>query len=268
MKKKIYGLLVSTFILLTACSSIKNKDAIKAINNIDHEPINLKADSVINMVKEKFSFSLLMYTESCSYCEKAKDNYKSLSNKLNYSLYMTVINEETKQYISNNIPTIFDGSEAFPSLFIFDNGSISYKASYDDLLDLNKFQKLLKAYSIDTNISTTNNLSGYKDYQSKYQEYLLFTYDTGKYNKENVYEKYLFTRASSSDKNTLIIDKNAAKPDLLSEIYKYHQTDKCIFSIIENGKIKTTLEYENQSGSLIKELLISFFGVDSVNRSS
>ena len=267
MKKRIGLIFLSASIVLCGCHSIKNDNAIKVIKNLDHEPISINAETVEYLIKQKYSFHLLAYTEACSYCDKAKTNIEKLSKEVDYVIYQIEIYDASKEYLVNNLPDIFNSSDVYPSLYIFNGGNTSYKSDYSDLITYSKVKKMIKAYSVDTNIATFNTLDSYKTYKKQFNDYLLFTFDSGSSDENITYSKYLYSRASESKKNTLIIDKNTAKPDLLKEIYEYFETDECFLSIVENGQIKTTLEYENQSDLEINKLINSFFDVNAVNRS-
>lgn len=271
MKRILTFLACISSICLISCPSAKSQTAIRSINNCDKSVISLTAKSVAYMIKEKYSFDLLLYTEECSYCEKARTNISKIANNTNYCFYQIEMFEGARDYLIKELPDYFSIEDTYPSLYIFDKGKITYKSNYKDLQEYTNFKKLVNAQNIETNIYTLNDLEVYNKFDSAKGSYLLYTHSSDSENGNNYYSDYLFDVASKSSKNTLIIDKYTAKTDLISKIYQKHNIDSdetfSFLSIVENGQIKTTLHYNEQSGQNFNDLVLFFFNLDSINRS-
>lgn len=146
MKSKFVLFLTTIALFLTGCNSIKNENAIYAINNYDKQVISLSAKSITNMVKEKFSFNLLIYTESCSYCNTAKENIDKVQKQINYAIYELEINEGTLDYLIEELPSVFNREQIYPCLYIIDKGEVSYIAQYNELMNSSQIKKMNLTY--------------------------------------------------------------------------------------------------------------------------
>ena len=263
-------LALTSLLLLTSCSSIKSENAIRVFNNYEEEPIEISAQTVEYMIKEKYSFPLLMYTESCSTCVKAKETINKLVKSTHTAIYKIEMFYAVEQYLSIMLPDYFSISDYYPKFYLFNEGNVSYNFKIDDLVNYTSLSRIYKSNTINTKISTLSSINEYQDYKSKHKEYLLYIYSSNQLDEQDVYINYLYTEASKSNKNTLIIDQFSAKTDLISYIseeFNLADDELSILSIIENGQIKTTLNYRNQSGDDINNLIQVFFNLDSVNRS-
>ena len=267
MKSKFVPLLITSLSLLSGCNNLKNENAVIATNNLEKAPIELTARNLEYLVKQNYSFPLLTYTEGCSTCQIAKDNLKTTAKQVNYSLYQIEMYQSNIDYLVSNLPNLFTRNDYYPSLYIIDNGKISYKASYSDLQNQGNLKKLINAYSINSNIYTLSSLEKYNSFTNKNQNFLLYTYSSDEYDEASFYSQKLLPLASKSDKKTLIIDKCTSKTELITKIDQNINDSKYSITVFENGQIKTTLDLLNQSGDNITDLLLSFFDVDSISGS-
>ena len=208
-----------------------------------------------------------MNTESCSYCDKARENADKAVKETGIEIYQIEIFYASQMELISKYPTLFKEGDQYPKMYFFNEGKLSYDGSYDSLTNYSAFKRMIKSQCIDTNIFTLTTLDGYSEYKNKKQNYLIFTYDSKSEIGKEIYSNYLYSAASKSSKNTLIIDKNTANSDLISEINNEFENSFFTISIIENGQIKTTLNYSSQSGNEIKNLFDTFFGINTVDSS-
>ena len=259
MQKRLFALLSCLIITVTGCDSIKNENAIHSIMNNEGQVIELKAETVEHMINEKYSFSLLMYTNNCSYCEKAKENLAKLASKDGYATYQIEMYSASINYLSEKLPDLYKVEDTYPFMYFINEGKVSYKSKVEDLIQYTNLKKLIKAYSISTSITNLTTLDYYNIYKKDHAGYLLYTYDSSIIDEKDIYSLYVFPRAVKTDKNVLIIDKKTAKSDLISEIKEVYGDGFDILSIYSFGKIKTTLRYSNESGSSIDNFISSYF---------
>ena len=268
MRKSLITLLGISSLLFTGCSSIKNENAIYAFNSYEKEVIELKAQSVENMINENYSFSLLMYTEQCSYCTKAKENLSKVTSELGFASYQIEMYSGSINYLSEKLSDYYSTSDSYPSLYIINKGQLSYKSQPGDLTNYSNLKKLIKSYSIKTNTTILTTLESYNEYKVANKEFMLFTYDSSLKDEQKVYSYFLYPMSAKSSKNLLIIDKMTAKTELISKIYEdYSISFNDTFDVLSttfDGQIKTTLRYTSESGSSINDLVKSYFNIDSV----
>ena len=263
MRKGLLSLLICSSVLFSGCKSVKNENAIHSIMSYEKEVVELKAESVSHMIDERYSFILLMYTEACSSCTKAKDNLSKVSKDLGFATFQIEMYDASIKYLSEHHPQLFNVDDSYPFLYVFDEGSVPYKSKYDDLNNSTNLKKLIKSYSNETKITNMTKLESYNEYKTNNSEYMFFTYDSSVLDEKQVYINYLYPLAMSSNKKLLIIDKMTAKNDLISKIYKdYGLSDDDSFDLLStttDGQIKTTLRYSSESGSNISNFVTSYF---------
>ena len=259
MQKRLLLLFSSLCLSLTGCGSIKNENAIHAIMNNEGQVIELKATSLEYMIKQKYSFPVLMYTEQCSYCAQAKENLSKLATKSNYAFYQIEMFEASIEYLSSILPNYFSSSDTYPFIYLFNEGNISYKSKVNDITNYTNLSKMMKSYLIDTKIESITTLDQFNAYKKVNQEYLLFTYDSSVKEEKYIYSNYLYSASIKSNKNVLIIDKMTAKSDLINQINHELEGEFNKLSIYSSSKIKTTLNYASSSGNEIETFIASYF---------
>ncbi len=259
MQKRLITLLTTLSFTITGCGSIKNEKAIHSIMNDESDVIEVKAETVEYMFKEKYSFSILMYSNNCSYCEKAVGNLKSIKDELNYSLYQIEMYTASIEYHSDKLPNYYNVNDSCPFLYVIKEGEVSYKSKIEDLTNYTNLKKMIKTYSIDSNITTLTGLGSYQKYVKNHEEFLLYTYDSSLLDEKDIYFSYLYSKAINANKNLLIVDKKTAKSELIAKINEEYGDGFDILSLYSQGKIKTTLRYYSASGSEIESFIVSCF---------
>lgn len=263
MRKGLVTLFIFLTFLTIGCSSIKNENAIYATYSYEKEVIEAKAQSVENMIKEKMSFSLLMYTEQCNYCQKAKENLNQVIKDFGFTFYQIEMYNSSIDYLNEKLPDYYSKNDSYPFLYIINRGEISYKSKVEDLTNISNFKKMVKSYSKQTSMTTITKIESYNDYKTKSKDYVIYCFDSSRLDGNKTFDSYIYEAASKSKKNILIIDKMTAKSELISQIYKdYSLTENDTFDILSSsidGQIKTTLRYLSESGSNISEFVKSYF---------
>ncbi len=256
-------LLLTLPVLISGCGSIKNEKAIYSTMSYEKEVIELKAESIEHMINNKYSFALLMYTEQCSYCEKAKENIDKATKELGFTLYQIEMYTASINYLCEKLPDYYKTNDNYPFMYIIKDGAISYKSSTKDVSDYSNMKRMLKSYSSKTNIITLAKDESYVNFKKENKSFILFTYDSSSKQENNLYSKSLLSAAINSNKNVLIIDKNTAKRPLFDLICSdYSISDGQSFDILSaviDGQIKTTLRYTSESGSNITDFIDSYF---------
>ena len=267
MSKKLLTLLTLPCLLFASCKSVKNENAIYSIMNYEEKDmIELKAESVEFMIKEKYSFPLLMFTTQCTYCDKAKENLAKISDDLGIAIYKVEMFTASIDYLVEKLPDYYSVNDSYPFLYFIKEGNVSYKASADELTNLTNAKKMFKSYTINTNIYTVTEKSSYESFKNVNKEYFVFTYDSSVLDEQQIYSKYIFSQAFKSNKKLLIIDKKTAKSDLIAEIYQDldlstdDQFDILSYqSSIEGKSVQDTIKYSSETDAKIREFISSYF---------
>lgn len=259
MKKGLFSLLFCLIPLVAGCSSVKNENAIHTMMNDEIDVINLKADSVEYMINHKFSFVLLLYTSSCSYCSSAKDNLNKLKKEYNYALYQIEMFSASIEYLSEKLPSYFKMDDSYPFIYIINKGNISYKSNVNDLTNYAKMKKMINSYSRESSVYNFTTINSFDAFVKKNNRFLLFTYDSSLKEISYDYDRYTLDKAIELKKNVVFVDKFTAKSELSVEISNYYNSSFMSLTVIELGQKKTTLDYNIASGSEVKNFIDSYF---------
>ncbi len=261
MKRNFFLLLLSSLIALSGCSkNIKNENAVVSFNSYEHEVIDLNFRQLEYMIEQNYSFPLLMYTEDCSSCLTAKENLAEVAKDIKYQTYEIEMDGATSKYLSENYPDLFSVNDIYPSLSIINNKTISYKSPLESLNNQLSLKKLLKAYSLDTNITTLTTFDSYLEYKSAKKDFLVYAYYIDEEDTSFIYHEYLLPACLKSNKNVLIINKSIAEFDLFYEIESISRNANESFIIYEDKEVKSVLENPSTlDGQLVQDYLFTFF---------
>ena len=265
MNKKLLSLLFITPFLFSSCTNgLKNEKAYKAINNLDNIEIKIDSVSLKYMVNHKYSFPVLLYTEDCSYCSKARDNLAAYNQERPYGVYTIEMNSSVLSELTSFNKELFPTNMSFPVMYNFNNGELTYSIGPTDLIDYRSFDNKLTAQLLDSNISTFTTTETFNSYNIKQDSFLLYIYNSSNNSNNTIYEDKIYPLAKDSNKNTLILDEKYCNSALLSKISLLYNLDKLdVLAIIENRQKKTAIKYDTASGNSIDNLLNSFFNSNS-----
>ena len=257
-------------LLFSSCAHIKkNSNAYASFNKYNHEITEITAKTLEYMIDRKMGFSVLLYTENCSSCAKAKDNLKDIAEVTNYSLYQIEMNSASISYLCSAFPTLFNTNGIYPSMYLFNGEGLTYTSSYIEVTDKAKLKNLINAYNYETGVYVIDDLDSYNSFKSTQNDYFFYTYSSLEKDKTFAYEKTTISEALNSDKTCLLIDKYASKSELISEICKEFNLsttdDFTIISVVKNKEKITTLNYSVASDDDVYNLLNSFFDINAVN---
>ena len=264
MKKLFIAIALLTSTCLTACQKMKSETAINSFmsTNSDEQLNQLDATAVEYMINNNFNFNLLLYTESCSVCEKALESVKEEQSRTHLLIFKIEMDAVTIKYLTDALPSLFKTDDIYPAMYLFSEGKISYTIPYNKLTDYKTLHRVLYPQVRETkNHILTNDL--YFDYLfNEATTALVYTYDSSMTIKgDEIGCKAFDTVNKSHDYFGVFIDKNSAKTALISKFYTYFDfTEDEQFDYlftIKNGQIKTTVRYLSSDGNEINNLLNS-----------
>ncbi len=258
MKRKLIHTLLCVFAtILSGCSSrvVKNENAHYAFSSYEHEALEINANTVKYMLDNDFSFSLFMYTEACSSCQKGKELIDEYVKKNPYQIYQ--IEMETNAVNSlEKYSDVFKGL-SYPTLMCFNQGKLTYTITSKSFKNYTGLKKVLSPQMIETDIYTLNKKENLNAFINEREYFLTFTYDSFASNCKEAFN-YFYSKAKTGAGTTLILDKSAFDSSI-------DLTDNSLI-LFENGQIKTTVNYLSDDGNY-KLLIDSFFDIDTVDRS-
>ena len=264
MKKVALTLALLASTCLSACQKVKSETAIYSFQtaNSDEKVNQVDASTVEYMINNGFCFNLLLYTQGCSYCEKAQESVQEEQSRTHIFFYKIEMDAATIKYLCDSFPALFKIDDAYPALYLFDDGEISYNIQYDKLIDYKTLHRNLYPQIKETKNFILSN-DEYFDYVlNEATTALVYTYDSSKPVKgDDLGEKVFNAVINAHDSYGVFIDKNNAKTALISKFYDYFDFTEddnfdYLFSL-EHGQIKTTVRYLTDDGNQIDSLLLS-----------
>lgn len=266
MKRLLTTIVLLASTCLTGCQKMKSETAIYSFMSVNSdEKVNkIDAPTVEYMVNNGFNFNLLLYTESCSYCEKALESVQEEQSRTNILIYKIEMDAVTIKYLSDALPTLFSIEDAYPAMYLFSEGKISYKIPYDKLTDYKTLHRVFYPQIKETKNYVLSDESFFDYLINDATTALVYTYDSSIQKDDNDLASRAFDAVNkSSDYYGVFIDKNVAKTALISKFYHYFnfaEDDKFDYLFtIQNGQIKTIVRYLVDDGNQIDSLFLSIF---------
>lgn len=262
MKKLFVPFLLIGCVSLVSCEKAKSKTAIFSMITSQEELLEVDAKTVEFMINNKYNFNLLMYTQSCSYCEKALESAQLEQNRYNLAIYALEMNQASIAYLTENLPSLFSKDDIYPAMYLFADGKISYKIDYNNLTSQKSLHRVLYP---ELRLSTLVTFTGEQGFMYALNENttaLVYTYDSSSKNDiGSLTKKVIETGLRSDVYYTVFFDKFAVKSPLISDFYQYTGfTEDSAFDylfIVEDGQIKTTVRYLSADGNQIDSFLNS-----------
>lgn len=262
MKKLLITAVLLTASTLTACQKMKSENVMYSLTTNEEDLVQIDAKTLEYMIKNEFNLNVLMYTENCSYCERALESAKEEQNRLKCLIYKIEMDQSIISYLSDVLPSFFTKDEVYPSMWLFKEGKISYKIDYNNLQHYKSLNRVLYPQLYTSKMIVLVDPERFEYALNDATTALLYTYDSSKVeNNAELVKKVFNVSTKPSDYFTVFIDKNSAKSGLISKFYDYcGLTDDGEFDYlmtIEKGQRKTTVRYLSADGNQIDNLLES-----------
>ena len=277
MKRPLFIIFLSSLLLIgcnqnsegqSSGGGIKNKAGIYSPSVRDCSTIEVKATTVEYMINSKYSFHLLMYTEDCSYCEKANENTEEIIKWTGFAIYKIEMFEGSISYLANAFGEYFSANDSYPALLTFKDGELTFKANTNDITDLASYKRYINANTYKVNINTVITKDGYNSFNQGSLKYLLYTYSSSEQNAKDIYFEHIFPHAYKAFDATIIIDISLSNSDLIAQIREdFNLSENETIDLLSTHNVdntKTTLRYSQESDSNIDNLLTSFFNSNSI----
>ena len=262
MKKIVSLLFVISSICFSSCQKVKSDTAIFSMSTHRGELQVLTAQQAGYMIKNEFNFNLLLYTEGCSYCEKALESAYEVQIRYDYAIYKLEMNAAAYSYFLTTFPSLFKQDDIYPALYLFSEGKISYKIDYETLQNYKSLARVMVPQLYSSRILCFQDCDAFEYYFNEATNALVYAYDSSRDdNNGQLTQKIINYGGKPSDYFTIFFDKNTANSTLISKFYQYtglsNESTFDYLLLLENGQIKTTVRYLSADGNQIDNLLDS-----------
>ena len=222
MKKK--GLIILGIIPLLLTSCMKNKNAIRIVNNgnlLTEDKayfIDIDEERIIGLMNNKMSFILYEYSTGCSYCNDSTSNFEKYLNKYPYAIYRyNAYMGKNYQLLNDYDSSAFPLEYSVPSVMIISKGRFVDKVASSKLVNSRLFNSGINAFTKESKyLYTATTVNGYNKIIEKYDDYDVVIYDS--LHDENIEQYNLAYDNNNLDKCTILIDEAFASSQLMEMI--------------------------------------------------
>ena len=251
--KKIIPLLL-LFPIFTGCSSINNYPAL-----IDYDSYTLTTmqeineKQIIDYLDNECSFTLFLYSSSCSLCDAAKSNINDYISEKHLLIYKYTYNPYQYNQLIEKYSGIFNEDLNFSSLLFFKSGNLTDTFHHDitgkkSVLTRKLNHKLKTGYGYFS--SEANSLDNFIENNKKS---LLFFFNSNDDNECKFYNSTLKKAINNKNKiSTLFLDFNFVNIEDFSDFIDGFELATIEHQIIyiENKKIENLIDYLNDQSIL------------------
>ena len=260
MKKFANVLLLVAGVSLTSCQKMKSENAFFTLMSEEEHLQQIDAKEVEHLIQNEFSFCLLMYTENCSYCEKALESSEAIQNMIGCCVYTVEMDQPTISYLSSSMPSLFCVNDTYPMMYLINEGKISYKIDYEPLKNYKSLQRVLYPQIYPSDIFQIQGEQSFNRLLHEGTIALVCTYDSSTHNNISSLVKKVYDYGHrSEDYWAIFIDKNTLNTGLISsfcDLYSIEldETFDYLFTV-NKGERKTTVRYLSDDGNQVDQLL-------------
>ncbi|MDD2209195.1 MAG: hypothetical protein PHW23_01690 [Bacilli bacterium] len=262
MKKWMF--LPIVLISLSGCNSIDNPYSIRVCQNIDfqvnegnptfNEVSNIDLFSLIN---SNSAFALFLYSESCNYCESAKETLSTYVNKNNFLIYSYEYVTQAYNNLVSSFPSIFPNQPSIPSLYLISEKSLTYSFDTKVLFSYSNFRPVADQHIFNSYIQTFFEQSSFDYIIENQRENFVFLYGDSSLESLSIFNEVIYPLAISQKvKYVTLLDENALNSDIISSISEYYQID------VEARNIAL---YKNKNGVITSTLYLLDNGLELVS---
>lgn len=263
--------LVLPFVLLilTGCETPKSPYSIYTFKNIDSVVmdeyqtfIELGVNDITSLMNSGSKFALLIYSNSCSYCEAAKETITSYVSKRNYLIYSYEYIAQSYATLATRFPKVFPSHISTPLLYLIDGNSLTYSFDVEPTLSYSKFRPIADQHFISSNIQIFTELDSFEYLLEVERADFLFIYDDFSEESLTIFNNLIYPLAKKEEsKYVTILDKNMLKTGVFSSICDYFEIGQEEINLAiyknKNGTVSSTL-YLQDNGLELSTLFNSY----------
>ena len=260
MKKLFVAFL--PIILVPMVGACQDKEhSVIAIKTFDDEYsfVELSVDNVKTLINSGQHFILECYTEYCSHCKDLEPllrKYSKENNNVIYRLNLGNFDSETsfKEALTDPYPNIFMNAYV-PQILYIKNKELTYEVSDTKFSSYTALNKIMNKHVLSSNITMIGSMSALKTYENNNSNYVAFVYDLGMAKSLELASSNLITSEMASGKKNIVLLNYASFAENSAELMAYYESDFEHFACYKNGNKIKTIDYTNDDGSQLRELI-------------
>ena len=250
MKVRLLPILLVLSSSLVACSdNVKSKLAIVPMTNIDpvvdgERIVPITSTEFFSFVEGHATFPILFKLDGCSSCQTANKVINNYLSKNNFCIRSLTVNPKTFKELENKFPNQFNDEITFPNLFVYDKGKLTYKFTQSNLIRENSFKAEANKMFISSKLNVCSDEEVLKQHISNSENSLMISYQRTSF--QDLFTTYseFYEKLKSSNKTAIFFEN------------LFESNGPSVY-LIQNGKIKTSINYLEDASSAI-ELVNSY----------
>lgn len=268
MKKWIF--LPIMLLCLSGCNSLDNPYSIPVYQNIDIQ-VNEESPTFVEvsnidvsfLINSNSTFALFLYSESCNYCESAKETLDTYFRNSNFLIYSYEYVPLAYSNLVGSFPSIFPSQFSSPSLYLISKQSLTYSFDTKVLLSYSKFRPVADQHILNSYIQTFSEKTSFDYITENQRNGFVFLYDGLSVESLTIFNNVVHPLVIKQKKKYVtLINKNVLNNDVFLSISQYYLIDEEADNIAicknKNGDIVSTLYLQDDGlelDSLIKTYL-------------
>jgi len=251
MKKWIF--LPIILLCLTGCDSIDNPYSIRVYQNLDiqvneESPTFAEVSNIdlFSLINSNSTFALFLYSESCNYCESAKETLTIYANNNHFLIYSYEYVAQAYSNLVDSFPSIFPNQFSSPSLYLISEKSLTYSFDTKVLLSYSKFRPVADQHIFNSYIQTFSQQASFDYIVENQRDNFIFLYEDNNVESLTIFNDVIYPLVISQKKKYVtLLDKKKLNTDVFFSISEYYEIDEETSNIAiyknKNGGISSTL---------------------------
>ena len=259
MKKVILCLLTTILIpALSACQDKSHSVISINVNSKYDSYVELNINSLKNLIESGQDFILESYSPTCGHCEDLKeklDKYIKQENQTIYRMDLSTLTQDEMNHLESTYPDIYPNSYV-PSINFVKDKKLTYTIDPYKFDNYKTVTSNIKNHSIKSTITIVNSYEAFEEYVTNEDHYLVFAYDLENFDSLRQAKEQLICNKILKEKINVLLINNQQIDSRLIDVCQYFNTEVVHFaSVIENNAQKKTINYLEDDGSALENLV-------------
>ncbi|HNX15866.1 MAG TPA: hypothetical protein PKO28_00610 [Bacilli bacterium] len=249
---------------LTSCDKARNPYAIFTCQNVDMQLainastfVEISNSELSSLIDSGTSFPLFLFSESCSYCETAKQTLASYASNYHCLIYSYEYAPQSYSLLVASYPNLFPNQFVSPSLYLISESSLTYNFQTNVLLNYGQFRPVANQHLLYSPIQAFTEQNSFDYILDNQEDNFFFIYDNFDAPSLELFNEILFPLAiDQKNKKVTLIDKKILQNGVFSNICASFQIAESESNIAiwqnKKGGIKTT-PYLSDNGVELSE---------------
>lgn len=245
--------------LITGCQD--KEHSIIAINTMGSGQsfIEVSVYQTRSMIDANQPFVLEVYNTTCEACKDLEPRLKSFAESSKKAVYRLNIGEVEQSVFQSQLrdayPDIFI-REYTPTIFFIKDKTLTYEVSPNKYSSTTALKSIMNKHFLSSKVTIINDSTSLETYEEKNKNYIAFAYDLDNGASLSLAADKLIN--AKLDNNVILLNK-ALMPTQFGTIKeKYNTSDDHFASSVKDGNIIKTINYLDDDGSSLNDLISTF----------